>query len=79
MSKSKATEVLRESTREDAVFDLLLLMREDLMTGEWRGHLGQGNHREISGDRRKSASKTSYLDMRREDFRHQELLLGIVH
>lgn len=36
MSKSKTVEVLRHPTEEDALFGLLLINREDLMSGDWR-------------------------------------------
>lgn len=35
MSKAKAIGVLREPARKDAPFDLLLVNREDLMSGDW--------------------------------------------
>ncbi|KAJ7397585.1 hypothetical protein BTVI_134007 [Pitangus sulphuratus] len=61
-------------TRKDTLLDLLLVNRVDLVSKVEIGvHLGHSDHKEIefkmSVDRRKSASKTSTLDMRRVDFR----------
>ncbi|RMC19574.1 hypothetical protein DUI87_03132 [Hirundo rustica rustica] len=66
-------EVLRELTRKDALLDLLLVNREGLVREVEIGNcLGHSNHKaiefKISVDRRKSASKTSTLDMMRKDF-----------
>ncbi|KAJ7413473.1 cytosolic phospholipase A2 beta-like isoform X4 [Willisornis vidua] len=66
-------QVLRETTRKDAL-DLLLVNRADLVSEvEIGGCLGQSDHEviefKISVGRRKSASKISTLDMRRADFR----------
>ncbi|KAJ7413913.1 hypothetical protein BTVI_42070 [Pitangus sulphuratus] len=67
-------QVLREPTQKDALLDLMLVNRVDLVSEVGiGGRLGHSVHKEIefkmSVDRRKSASKTSTLDMRREDFR----------
>lgn len=67
-------QVLREPTRKGALLDLLLENRvclvRDVAIG---GHLGHNDHEivefEIFGDRRKTATKTSVLDMGRADFR----------
>ncbi|KAJ7402613.1 hypothetical protein BTVI_84829 [Pitangus sulphuratus] len=66
--------VLRELAQKDALLDLLLVNRVDLMNEvEIGGCLGHSEHEAIkfklSVDRRKSASKTSALDMRRAEFR----------
>ncbi|GAB0180024.1 hypothetical protein GRJ2_000467700 [Grus japonensis] len=67
-------QLLKEPTRKGALLDLLLMNREGLM-GEVAigGHLGHSDHEvvefKIFGDRRKTATKTSTLDMRRADFR----------
>ncbi|GAB0186493.1 hypothetical protein GRJ2_001114600 [Grus japonensis] len=67
-------QVLKEPTRKGALLDLLLVNREGLM-GEVAigGRLGHSDHEvvefKIFGDRRKTATKTSTLDMRRADFR----------
>ncbi|KAJ7401156.1 rna-directed dna polymerase from mobile element jockey-like [Pitangus sulphuratus] len=65
------------SRLKDAFLDLLLVNRMDLLSKvKIGGHLGHSNHKgiefKISVDRRKSASKTSMLDMKRTDF----ILLG---
>ncbi|KAJ7414765.1 rna-directed dna polymerase from mobile element jockey-like [Willisornis vidua] len=67
-------QVLRDLTWKDALLDLLLVNRADLMSKvEIGAHLGHNNYKviefEISVDRRKSASETSTLLMRRADFR----------
>ncbi|KAJ7420290.1 Sodium/calcium exchanger 3 [Willisornis vidua] len=67
-------QVLRELTQKNAILGLLLVSRVDLMSkAEIGGHLGHSDHEviefKISVDRRKSANKTSALDMRRADFR----------
>ena len=75
--------VLRELTRKGAFLDLFLIERESLMgevaTG---GCLGHSSHEavkfQIYGNRRKPASKTSTLDMRRADFRLLRELLSKV-
>jgi len=67
-------QVLREPTRKGALLDLLLENREGLV-GDVAigGHLGHNDHEvvefEIFGDRRKTATKTSVLNMGRADFR----------
>ncbi|KAJ7419973.1 hypothetical protein WISP_50863 [Willisornis vidua] len=66
-------EELRELTRKDALRDLLLLNRVDLVSEvEIGGSLGHSDHKaigfKISVDERKRTSKTSTLDMRRADF-----------
>ncbi|GAB0205816.1 hypothetical protein GRJ2_003047200 [Grus japonensis] len=67
-------QLLKEPTRKGALLDLLLVNREGLM-GEVAigGRLGHSDHEvvefKIFGDRRKTATKTSTLDMRRADFR----------
>jgi len=72
-------QVLREPTRKGALLDLLLVKREGL-AGKvaLSGHLGHSNHEVVEfktfGDRRKTATKTSTLDMERTDFR---LLRGL--
>lgn len=59
-------QVLRELTQKDALLDVLLVNRIDLMNGDpqlsWQEF-------KISVDKRKNDSKTSSLDMRRADFR----------
>ena len=66
-------QVLREPTRKGALLDLLFVNREGLV-GEVviGGCLGHSNHAvaefQIIGNRRKTASKTSTLDMGRADF-----------
>ncbi|TRZ18654.1 hypothetical protein HGM15179_008452 [Zosterops borbonicus] len=67
-------EVIKEMTWKDALLDLLLPNRVDLMSGvEIGGCLGHSNleviNIKIPVDRRKSACKTSALDMRKADFR----------
>ncbi|KAJ7410618.1 rna-directed dna polymerase from mobile element jockey-like [Pitangus sulphuratus] len=67
-------QVLREVTRKDALLDLLLVNRKDLVNKvEIGGRLGHSDHEaikfKISVDRKKSAIKPSTLDMRRADFR----------
>lgn len=55
-------QVLREPTQKQALFDLMLVNREDLMSKVMIGiHLGHSDHKviEIYIDRKKSASKTS--------------------
>ena len=67
-------QVLTEPTRKGALLDLLLENREglvgDVVIG---GRLGHSDHEvvefKIYGDRRKSATKTSSLDMGKADFR----------
>lgn len=71
LSKAKEAEVLREPAREDALSGLWLVNREDLMSGEQPHCLARATT-SSSADRRKSASKTSHLDMRRAVSRHQE-------
>ncbi|GAB0202528.1 mitochondrial enolase superfamily member 1 [Grus japonensis] len=67
-------QVLKEPTRKGALLDLLLMNREGLL-GEMAigGCLGHSDHEvvefKIFGDRRKTATKTSTLDMGRADFR----------
>ncbi|GAB0177896.1 hypothetical protein GRJ2_000254900 [Grus japonensis] len=67
-------QLLKELTRKGALLDLLLMNREGLM-GELAigGCLGHSDHEvvefKIFGDRRKTDTKTSTLDMRRADFR----------
>lgn len=46
MSKAKATEVLREPAREDALFDLLFVNKEELMSGDWRSSWPDQPHRD---------------------------------
>ncbi|KAJ7399961.1 hypothetical protein BTVI_109722 [Pitangus sulphuratus] len=65
---------LRDPTWKDALLDLLLVSRVDLLNKEEIGGcLGHSDHEvtkfKNSADRRKSANKTSALDMRRSDFR----------
>lgn len=64
-------QVLRELSWKDYL-DLLLVSREDEQSEHW-GQLSHIDHRaikfKISGDRRKSARKTSTLAMRRADLR----------
>ncbi|KAJ7410190.1 hypothetical protein BTVI_54086 [Pitangus sulphuratus] len=65
--------VLREPAWKGALLDLLLVKRVDLINKvETGSHLGHSDHEmiefKISVGRRKSASKTSALDMRRADF-----------
>ncbi|KAJ7408421.1 hypothetical protein BTVI_59623 [Pitangus sulphuratus] len=67
-------EVLKKPTQKDTLLDLLLVNRADLVReAETGGHLGHSDYKaikfKISVDRRKSASKTSTLDMKRADFR----------
>ncbi|KAJ7408937.1 hypothetical protein BTVI_58202 [Pitangus sulphuratus] len=66
-------QVLKELTSKDDLLDLLLVNRGDLVSEVEIGDcLDYSNHEEIefkSVDRRKSASKTSTLDMRRADLR----------
>ncbi|KAJ7409030.1 hypothetical protein BTVI_58103 [Pitangus sulphuratus] len=67
-------QVLREPTWKDALLDLMLVNRVDLMSEvEIGGHLGHREHKviefKISVQRRKRVSKTSALDMRKPDFR----------
>ncbi|GAB0207049.1 ubiquitin-associated protein 1 [Grus japonensis] len=67
-------QLLKEPTRKGALLDLLLVNREGLV-GEVAigGCLGHSDHEvvefKIFGDRRKTATKTSTLDMGRADFR----------
>ncbi|GAB0206625.1 mitochondrial enolase superfamily member 1 [Grus japonensis] len=67
-------QVLKEPMRKGALLDLLLVNREGLV-GEVAigGRLGHSDHEvvefKIFGDRRKTATKTSTLDMGRADFR----------
>ncbi|XP_027523118.1 nipped-B-like protein [Corapipo altera] len=66
--------VLRESTWKDALLDLLLVNRVDLVSKVGiGGRLDHSDHEgiefKISVDRRKSANKTSTLAMRRANFR----------
>lgn len=66
-------QVLREPTGKDTLLDLLLFKREGLGSDvKIGGCLGHINHKmiefRISFDRRKSASKTSGLDMGRAEF-----------
>ena len=66
-------QVLREPTRKGSLLDLLFVNKEGLM-GEVviGGCLDHSDHEivefQIIGDRRKTASKTSTLDMGRADF-----------
>ncbi|KAJ7417669.1 adaptin ear-binding coat-associated protein 1 [Willisornis vidua] len=67
-------QVLREPSQKDAIVDLHLVNRVDLVReAEIGGCLGHSKHEviefRISNDRRKSDSRTSTLDMRRTDFR----------
>ncbi|RMC04964.1 hypothetical protein DUI87_18144 [Hirundo rustica rustica] len=67
-------QVLREGTEKDALLDLLLVNREDLVSeAEIGGCLGHNDQEEIefniSVNRRKNPGKTSALDMRRADFK----------
>ncbi|KAJ7428099.1 adaptin ear-binding coat-associated protein 1 [Pitangus sulphuratus] len=67
-------QVLRKMTQKDALLDMLLVNRVDLVSEvEICGHLGHSKHEavefRISVDRRKSANKTSTLAMRKADFR----------
>ncbi|KAJ7395040.1 adaptin ear-binding coat-associated protein 1 [Pitangus sulphuratus] len=76
-------QVLRDPTWKGALLDLLLVNRVDLLRKvEIGGHLGHSDHKviefKISVDRRKSASKTSTLDMRRAAFRLLRELLSKV-
>ncbi|KAJ7410989.1 hypothetical protein WISP_105223 [Willisornis vidua] len=64
--------IIRHLTQKDGLLDLLLVNRVDLMSEvEIGGCLGHSNHKviefKISVDRRKSASETSALDMKRAD------------
>ncbi|KAJ7399564.1 hypothetical protein BTVI_113959 [Pitangus sulphuratus] len=66
--------VLRELTWKDALLDLRLVNRVDLVSeAEIGGHLGHSDHEviefKISVERRKNINKTSAQDMRRADFR----------
>ncbi|TRZ07689.1 hypothetical protein HGM15179_019421 [Zosterops borbonicus] len=75
-SRPSQIKVLRDPTRKDALLDFLLVNRETLMSEVVIGdHFGHSEHEgiefKISVDRRKSASKTSALDMRRADFRRE--------
>ncbi|KAJ7427250.1 hypothetical protein WISP_08744 [Willisornis vidua] len=75
-------QVLRKLTWKEALLDLLLVNRVNLMsTVEIGGCLGQSEHEmiefKISVDRRESASKTSALDMRRSEFRLLRKLAGV--
>ena len=60
--------MLGEPSRKGALLDLLLVNREDLTAG----HLGHSDRKvvefNIFGDRRKTDTKTSTLDMRRAVF-----------
>lgn len=64
-------QVLKEPTREGALLDLSLENREGVVA--IGGCLSHCNHKadefKIFGDRRKTATKTSALDMGRADFR----------
>ncbi|KAJ7421187.1 hypothetical protein WISP_43901 [Willisornis vidua] len=65
-------QVIRELTWKDVFLDLLLVTRVDLMRQtEIGGHLGHSDHKvinfKIAVDRMKSASKTSTLDMSKDD------------
>ncbi|KAJ7424810.1 hypothetical protein WISP_26561 [Willisornis vidua] len=67
-------QVLMKPTRKNALLELLLVNRVDPMSevdiGACLGHSDHENTKfKISVDRRKSASKTSTVDMRRADFR----------
>lgn len=68
-------QVLRKLPWKDALLDLLLVNRVDLVSEVVviGSHLGHSNHKaiefKISSDRRKSACKTSALDTRRTDLR----------
>ncbi|TRZ18635.1 hypothetical protein HGM15179_008456, partial [Zosterops borbonicus] len=67
-------QVLREVTQNDALLDLLLVNRVDLMSGDWQPSWQEFK---ISVDRRKNDSRTSALDMRRADFRlFRELVIS---
>ena len=67
-------QVLREPTRKGALLNLLLEKREGLVGDMAIGsHLGHSDHEVVElrfyGDRRKTATKTSALDMGKADFR----------
>lgn len=67
-------QVLGEPTWKDALLNLLLVKREALVNeAVVGGNLGHNDHEvnefKIFADMRKSASKSSTLDMRRTDFR----------
>ncbi|GAB0207904.1 mitochondrial enolase superfamily member 1 [Grus japonensis] len=74
LDDSFLVQLLKEPTRKGALLDLLLVNREGLV-GEVAigGRLGHSDHEvvefKIFGDRRKTATKTSTLDMGRADFR----------
>lgn len=73
-------QVLREATEKDALLDLLLVNRDDLVSeAEIGSCLSHGDQEEIefkiSVNRRKSAGKTSALDMKRARFRHLRQLV----
>ncbi|KAJ7397764.1 hypothetical protein BTVI_132244 [Pitangus sulphuratus] len=74
LNESCMEQALRKMTQKDALLDLLLVHRVDFMIEVGTGCcLSHSDHEEIeikiSVDRRKSASKTSTLDMRRENLR----------
>ncbi|KAJ7396276.1 hypothetical protein BTVI_146820 [Pitangus sulphuratus] len=73
--------VIRKLTQKNALLDLLLVNRMDLVNEvEIDGHFGHNDHKaiefKISTDRRKTASKTSTLDIRRADFGLLRELVG---
>lgn len=75
--------VLREPTRKDAILHLLPINREGLMSEvEIGGHLSHSHHKvnkfKMSVGRRKSATKTLTLDIRRADFRFLRELVSKV-
>lgn len=73
-------QVLGEPTKRDALLDLLLVSREGLVSGV-SGHLGQSGHAvefKISVDSRKSANKTSTLDVKRAYFKILREVVGEV-
>ncbi|KAJ7410300.1 hypothetical protein BTVI_53886 [Pitangus sulphuratus] len=75
-------QVLRKPTWKDALLDLLLVNRVDLVGEAVIGdHLGHSDHKaiefKISVDWRRSASKISALDMRRAEFRLLRKLLDL--
>ena len=76
-------QVLKELTRKGAFLDMLLINREGLVGKiEIGGCLGHTDHEtvkfKICVDKRKAASKTSTLDMRRANFRLLRELLSKV-
>lgn len=70
-------QVLRELSRKGALLDLLLVNSKSLMSETATcAYLGHSNHEaaemKIFGDRKKTASRTSTLDIQRADFKDSE-------